>query len=366
MANPDAHYRTTGPEVWKQTQGKVTHFFASTGTCGTISGTGKFLKAVSGNRVKIHGIYPETGHDIPGVRSIPQLKMTDHFKPDCYDGLVEVSNAEAFDMCIRLNREESLIAGPSSGMQVVGALKTIKDEPGNVGVVIFCDDIFKYTTSVTRHCPSIFTSPSSMLPAEVQALNAVMEITKDGPDTVTGAALAKLGNVIEKGGSSAPLVIDVRVKEDFDTRLRVRGAVNVPMANLTGQSQNGDDVVRLFDIPGAVQKKPQENGTHAAPQPYSTVLGALKAAMGRDVSAEEPMLLVCNRGIDSLTSLLVLKGAGFKAVQHVDRGMFAWKEAGLPLDSGPGQDGMPPAATNCEENLLKRLGYDREGKPVEF
>lgn len=344
----------------------MTHFFASTGTCGTISGTGKFLKAMSGNRVKVHGIYPEIGHDIPGVRSIPQLKMTEHYKPDSYDGLVDVSNAEAFDMCLRLNREESIIAGPSSGMQVVGALKVMKDEPGNVGVVIFCDDIFKYTTSVTRHCPAIFDAPApAMASAEIEALKAVMGVAKEGPDTLQGAALAKLGPVIEAKGPSAPLVIDVRIKDEFQTRLRIQGAVNVPMADLTGQSKIGDEVVRILDAPGAVQKKPQANGSASA-QPYSSVLDALKAALGRDVAPDQPMLLVCNRGIDSLMSLLVLKGAGFKAVQHVERGMFAWKESGLPLDSGPENLHMPPAANAAEEELLKRLGYDREGKPEEY
>jgi len=319
-----------------------------------------------GNQVKIHGIYPELGHDIPGVRSIPQLKMTDHFMPDSYDELVEVSNAEAFDMCIRLNREESLMAGPSSGMQVVGALKMMKDEPGNVGVVIFCDDIFKYTTSVTKHCPAIFDAPApAMDTAEMKALKAVMGVASDGPDTLEGAALAKLGPLIEAKGPSAPLVIDVRVKEEFETRLRIRGAVNVPMADLTGESK-GDEVMRVLDIPGAVQRRPQEKQEDASAKPYSSVLGVLQTTLGRDVAPEQPILLVCNRGIDSLMSLLVLKGAGFKAVQHVQRGMFAWKEAGLPLDSGPEQCYMPPAASACEEALLQRLGYNREGKPAEY
>ena len=111
-ANPEAHYKTTGPEIWRQTQGKVTHFICGLGTCGTITGTGRFLKEQS-ESVQILGTHPQEGHDIPGVRSIRQLQQTKLFFPDEYDGLIEVTNQEAFDLCLRLNREESLIAGPS-------------------------------------------------------------------------------------------------------------------------------------------------------------------------------------------------------------------------------------------------------------
>jgi cysteine synthase len=78
-ANPDAHFRTTGPEIWKQTGGKITHFVASLGTCGTITGTGRFLKAQNPG-VKVLGVYPTDGHDIPGVRSRRALRVTDFFQ----------------------------------------------------------------------------------------------------------------------------------------------------------------------------------------------------------------------------------------------------------------------------------------------
>jgi cysteine synthase len=110
-ANPGAHYRTTGPEIWKQTQGKVTHFVAGLGTCGTITGTGKFLKEQN-SAVQVLGVHPEEGHDIPGVRSSRQLARTKLYRPDEYDGTVEVSNEVAYRLCLRLNREESLMAGP--------------------------------------------------------------------------------------------------------------------------------------------------------------------------------------------------------------------------------------------------------------
>ena len=146
-ANPEAHYKTTGPEIWRQTQEKVTHFVCGLGTCGTITGTGRFLKEQS-ESVNVLGIHPQEGHDIPGVRSIRQLQQTKLFFPDEYDGLIEVTNQEAFDLCLRLNREESLIAGPSSAIALAGAFKLVPDEPGNVVVVIFCDSAFKYASSV--------------------------------------------------------------------------------------------------------------------------------------------------------------------------------------------------------------------------
>src|SRR6185436_3636798 len=77
-ANPDAHFRTTGPEIWRQTDGKVTHFVAGLGTCGTITGTGRFLKGQA-KQVKVLGVHPVEGHDIPGVRSLRQLKQTELF-----------------------------------------------------------------------------------------------------------------------------------------------------------------------------------------------------------------------------------------------------------------------------------------------
>ena len=135
-ANPEAHYKTTGPEIWRQTARKVTHFVAGLGTCGTITGTGRFLKEQK-NSVKILGVHPQEGHDIPGVRSIRQLQQTQLFSPDEYDALVEVTNQEAFDLCLRLNREESIIAGPSSAMALSGAFELVPDEPGNIAVVVF-------------------------------------------------------------------------------------------------------------------------------------------------------------------------------------------------------------------------------------
>src|SRR3984885_12132566 len=102
-ANPDAHYRTTGPEIWRQTEGQITHFVAGLGTCGTITGTGRFLKEQRAD-VRVLGVHPAEGRDIPGVRSLRQLKQTALFFPKEYDGLVEVTNEAAFELCRRINQ----------------------------------------------------------------------------------------------------------------------------------------------------------------------------------------------------------------------------------------------------------------------
>ena len=153
-ANLEAHVRTTGPEIWRQTEGEITHFVAGLGTCGTITGNGRYLKSKNPS-VQVIGVHPEEGHDIPGVRSLKQLELTKLFVPQEYDALVEVSDKEAFDMCLRLNREESMIAGPSSAMALVGALKVIEDQPDAVVVIIFPDNSFKYASTFERHFPEM-------------------------------------------------------------------------------------------------------------------------------------------------------------------------------------------------------------------
>src|SRR6185436_19075439 len=106
--------------------------------------------------VQVIGVHPKEGHDIPGVRSLVQLQQTELFSPAEYDAMVEVSNEEAYALCLRLVREEGIIAGPSSGMALAGALRKVPDAPGNLLVVIFPDNIFKYASSVMRHFPALF------------------------------------------------------------------------------------------------------------------------------------------------------------------------------------------------------------------
>ncbi len=184
-ANPEAHYKTTGPEIWRQTQGTVTHLVAALGTCGTITGTGRYLKEQNPD-VQVIGVHPTQGHDIPGVRSLRALALTDFFVPDEYDAVLEVGDDEAYGVCQRLHLEESLIAGPSCGLALAGALRAVPDEPGVVAVVIFPDNAWKYLSSFRKHLPALFPAeePVAIPPANpfAEHLEAAFALAKTGPD----------------------------------------------------------------------------------------------------------------------------------------------------------------------------------------
>lgn len=246
--------------------------------------------------MKVCGVHPTGKHDIPGVRSLPQLKVTQHYNREAYDELAEVTNEEAFDMCVRLNREESIIAGPSSGMQVVGALRLMKDEPGNVGVVIFCDDIFKYATSVTRNCPSVFPDgPGPGTSPEAGMLQSVLDSARDGPDTLGMEALVRLAPVLIAGDEGCPKIVDVRPREEFESRLRPLGAVNIPAARLMGKDGGIEArVTQVFEgIPGAVQRRPPTTGEPPSKRPRAaTVLELLRASPLGEVALDCPLLLI--------------------------------------------------------------------------
>ena len=145
-ANPRSHYETTGPEVWDQTAGKVTHFVAGVGTGGTISGVGRYLKEVSGGAVRIVGADPE-GSVYSGGTGRPYLVegVGEDFWPTTYDRdvcdeIVEVSDKESFELTRRLAREEGLLVGGSCGMAVAAALKVARQAgPDDVVVVLLPD-----------------------------------------------------------------------------------------------------------------------------------------------------------------------------------------------------------------------------------
>jgi cystathionine beta-synthase len=144
--NPNSHYHSTGPEIWAQTEGRVTHFVAGIGTGGTISGTGKYLKEVSGGRVKVIGADPE-GSVYSGGTGRPYLVegVGEDIWPDTYDKsicdqIIAVSDADSFLMTRRLAREEALLTGGSCGMAVVAALQVARQAgPRDVIVVLLPD-----------------------------------------------------------------------------------------------------------------------------------------------------------------------------------------------------------------------------------
>ncbi|MEX1079630.1 MAG: cystathionine beta-synthase [Homoserinimonas sp.] len=143
---PLSHYETTGPEIWRDTEGQITHFVAGVGTGGTISGTGKYLKEVSDGAVRIIGADPE-GSVYSGGTGRPYLVegVGEDFWPTAYDPsvvdeIVAASDAESFDLTIRLAREEGLLVGGSSGMAVASALKVARDLPAEAVMVILLPD----------------------------------------------------------------------------------------------------------------------------------------------------------------------------------------------------------------------------------
>ena len=148
-ANPNgplSHYETTGPEIWRDTEGEITHFVAGVGTGGTISGVGKYLKEVSHGAVTIIGADPE-GSVYSGGTGRPYLVegVGEDFWPEAYDGsvvdeIIASSDAESFDMTRRLAREEGLLVGGSSGMAVASALKAARTLPADAVMVILLPD----------------------------------------------------------------------------------------------------------------------------------------------------------------------------------------------------------------------------------
>lgn len=140
--NVRAHYETTGPEVWDQTAGKVTHFFAGLGTCGTIIGTAKFLKEQN-PAVRIIAIEPQRGHRLPGLKSFAESKRPGIYDASLIDETVVVDDAAAYETAVRLAREESLLVGPSTGAVVWAALYA-KLPAEATAVCISPDNAFKY------------------------------------------------------------------------------------------------------------------------------------------------------------------------------------------------------------------------------
>jgi cysteine synthase len=152
--NVQAHYRTTGPEIWRQTEGKITHLFVSLGTCGTVTGTGRFLRSRKSD-IKIIAVQPTEGHDVPGLRNVRQLEVSKLFDPSLIDEILEIDYELAYTRALDLCRQEGLLAGPSSGLIYEGARRIIERDRSGFGVMIFPDNIFKYVSNMVKHIPSL-------------------------------------------------------------------------------------------------------------------------------------------------------------------------------------------------------------------
>jgi rhodanese-related sulfurtransferase len=241
--------------------------------------------------VKVIGVHPTEGHDIPGVRSRRALRLTDFFKPEEYDGVVEISDQEAYGLCLRLNREESIIAGPSGGLALAGGFHTIPDEPGNLVVVIFPDNAFKYVSSFQKHLPQLFpkqeAKASAAAPGDpfAQHLQAAFAFAEKGPDVIDAHEAKKL---LDAG---VP-ILDVRNPDEF-AQERIAAARNLPLPALSKGAKDGLPTDR-----------------------------------------QAPVITICARGQRSLYGLLLLKAQGYQVVKSVAGGMGAWVNAGLPTQVG--------------------------------
>ena len=144
--NPAAHYLTTGPEIWQQTGGTLTHFVSSMGTTGTIMGVSKYLKEQS-DEVQIVGLQPCEGSSIPGIRRWPEAYLPGIFEKSRVDQVLDISEDEAVATMLRLAREEGIFCGVSSGGAVAGALKLAEQVDNAIIVAIICDRGDRYLSS---------------------------------------------------------------------------------------------------------------------------------------------------------------------------------------------------------------------------
>ncbi|QDZ92070.3 cysteine synthase CysM [Shewanella decolorationis] len=144
--NANAHFQTTGPEIWQQSQGKVTHFVSSMGTTGTIMGVSKYLKSRNPD-ITIVGLQPADGSSIPGIRRWPQEYLPGIFDAARVDAVMDIEEQDAKAMARTLAREEGICAGVSSGGAVFAALEIARQNPGAVVVAIVCDRGDRYLSS---------------------------------------------------------------------------------------------------------------------------------------------------------------------------------------------------------------------------
>ncbi|MDP9079794.1 MAG: cysteine synthase CysM [Bacteroidota bacterium] len=149
FANPDnylAHYKTTGPEIWRDTNGQITHFVSAMGTTGTIMGNSRYFKEIN-PEIQIIGCQPTEGSSIPGIRRWPVEYLPKIFEPERVDRVMDISEAESVQMARRLAREEGIFAGMSSGGAMAGAIKLAQELTEGTIVFICCDRGDRYLST---------------------------------------------------------------------------------------------------------------------------------------------------------------------------------------------------------------------------
>jgi cystathionine beta-synthase len=257
--NPESHYHTTGPEIWRQTEGKVTHFVAGVGTGGTISGTGRYLKEVSDGRVRIVGADPQ-GSVYSGGNGRPYLVegVGEDFWPDTYDRdvadeIIPVSDGESFFLTRRLALEEGLLVGGSCGMAVAAALKLAeRGGPDDVIVVLLPDGGRGYLTKVFNDAWMSsygFLPPDSTGATVGDVLRAKTGSLPDLVHTHPNETVAEAVNILSEFGVSQMPVVSA---EPPVMAAEVVGAVNerdLLEALFTGQAHLADRLDRHMSPP---------------------------------------------------------------------------------------------------------------------
>jgi len=144
--NPDAHYRSTGPELWDATEGSITHFVSSMGTTGTIMGVSRYLKEKNPN-IQIIGVQPEDGSSIAGIRRWPKAYLPKIFEPERVDRTLDVNQSDAEEMARQLAAQEGIMSGVSTGGAMVAALSLLEELESAVIVTIACDRGDRYLST---------------------------------------------------------------------------------------------------------------------------------------------------------------------------------------------------------------------------
>ncbi len=144
--NPAAHFATTGPEIWRDTAGKITHFVSAMGTTGTIMGTARYLKQQN-PAIQIVGVQPADGAQIPGIRRWPAAYLPKIFDPRLVDRVIDIDQGTAEETTRRLAREEGILAGISSGGAMAAALQVAAEQENAVIVSIICDRGDRYLST---------------------------------------------------------------------------------------------------------------------------------------------------------------------------------------------------------------------------
>ncbi|MFD4939690.1 cystathionine beta-synthase [Streptomyces virginiae] len=237
--NPRSHYETTGPELWDQTDGKITHFVAGVGTGGTISGTGNYLKEVSGGKVKVIGADPE-GSVYSGGSGRPYLVegVGEDFWPTAYDPnvtdeIIAVSDKDSFQMTRRLAKEEGLLVGGSCGMAVVAALKAAEGlGPDDVVVVLLPD-------SGRGYLSKIFSD-------EWMAGHGFLE--EAGPS-------ARIGDVLNDKEGGIPSLVHMHPEETVGEAIEVLREYGVSQMPIVKPGAGHPDVMAAEVIGSVVEKE---------------------------------------------------------------------------------------------------------------